>query len=64
MNIFTKMMEFYQDNQNPYLNYEYLMLDVAHTYTLGYNKVDSLLWHEIDDQRHLELIQSKLMKRS
>ena len=60
---FSKMMEFYQDNQNPYLNYEYLMLDVAHTYTLGYNKVDSLLWHEIDDQRHLELIQSKLMKR-
>lgn len=60
---FTKMMEFYQGNQNPYLNYEYLMLDVAQTYTLGYNKVDNLLWHEIDEQCHLNLVQSTLMKR-
>ena len=32
---FNKMMEYYADNQNPYLNYEYLMLDVARTYKLG-----------------------------
>ena len=60
---FTKMMEFYQENQNPYLNYEYLMLDVAQTYKLGYNKIDNLLWHEIDEQCHLNLVQSTLMKR-
>ena len=60
---FTKMMKFYQENQNPYLNYEYLMLDVAQTYKLGYNKIDNLLWHEIDEQCHLNLVQSTLMKR-
>ena len=60
---FSKMMEVYQDNCNPYLNYEYLMLDIAHTYKLGYNKIDNLLWHEIDDYQHLELVQNKLMNR-
>lgn len=60
---FTKMMELYEDNQNPYLNYEYLMLDVSQIYFLGYKKMDNLLWHEVDDVRHLDLIQTKLMKR-
>lgn len=60
---FKKMMEFYEDNKNPYLNYEYLMLDVARTYKLGYNKVDNLLWHEVDNQEHLNLVKDKLMKR-
>lgn len=60
---FDKMMEYYEDNQNPYLNYEYLMLDVARTYKLGYKKIDSLLWHEVDEPQHLEYICTKLLKR-
>lgn len=60
---FSKMMELYADNQNPYLNYEYLMLDVARTYKLGYKKVDSLLWHEVDEPKHLEYIRTKLLQR-
>lgn len=60
---FSKMMEFYQENQNPYLNYEYLMLDVAHIYKLGYNKLDNLLWHEIDNLQHLEFVRTKLLRR-
>ena len=60
---FNKMMEYYEDNQNPYLNYEYLMLDVARTYKLGYKKVDNLLWYEVDEPKHLEYICKKLLKR-
>ncbi|MCI9443092.1 MAG: phosphotransferase [Ruminococcus sp.] len=60
---FLKMMEFYQENKNPYLNYEYLMLDVAHIYGLGYNKLDNLLWHEIDNLQHLDFVKKHLLKR-
>ena len=39
------------------------MLDVAHIYKLGYNKLDNLLWHEIDNLQHLEFVRTKLLRR-
>lgn len=60
---FKKMLEAYNNNQNPYMNYEYMMLDISRQYTLGYLKIDSLLWHEIDTPNHLEFVTKKLMPR-
>ena len=33
---FEKMMKAYEFNKNPYMNYEYMMLDISRTYSLGY----------------------------
>ncbi len=60
---FRKMLEAYSFNQNPYMNYEYMMLDISRQYTLNYLKIDSLLWHEIDTPKHLEYVTHKLIPK-
>lgn len=60
---YNKMLESYKYNQNPYMNYEYMMLDISRTYSLGYVKIDNLLWHEIDNNEHYQYVISKLLKR-
>ncbi|MDU4892250.1 MAG: phosphotransferase [Clostridium sp.] len=60
---FNKMLEFYKDNKNPYMNYEYMMLDISRTYALGYVKVDRLLWHEIDNKKHFNYVVNKLLRK-
>ncbi|RFB11066.1 winged helix-turn-helix transcriptional regulator [Bacillus sp. HNG] len=54
--VFTKMMEAYKDNKNPYLNYEYLLLDVARQYNIGHIKIHDLVWADIDIKEHYERI--------
>ena len=60
---FEKMMKAYEFNKNPYMNYEYMMLDISRTYSLGYVKIDNLLWHEIDNKEHYEYVSKVLLKK-
>ena len=60
---YSKMMELYKENKNPYMNYEYMMLDVSKTYSLGYVKLDNLLWHEVDTIDHYNYVTSKLLDK-
>lgn len=60
---YNKMLDLYKYNQNPYMNYEYMMLDVSRTYSLGYVKIDNLLWHEIDNEEHYNYVINKLLKK-
>lgn len=60
---FQKMLEAYTYNKNPYLNYEYLMLDISRQYTLNYLKIDSLLWHEIDTPAHFDFVTQTLLPK-
>lgn len=60
---FYKMLEFYKNNKNPYMNYEYMMLDISRTYALGYVKVDRLLWHEIDNKKHYDYVVKELLRK-
>lgn len=52
--LFNKMLELFKDNKNPYLNYEYALMDIARDYKVGYIKPDNLVWTEIDIQEHYE----------
>lgn len=60
---FSKMMEVYRGNNNPYMNYEYMMLDISKIYSLGYIKLDNLLWHEVDTVDHYNYVKSKLLNK-
>lgn len=60
---YKKMLEEYKDNKNPYLNYEYTMLDISRQYSLNYVKVDNLLWYEIDNLDHYNYVINKLLKK-
>lgn len=50
--VFQKMLEEFSYNKNPYINYEYILLDVSRYYKIGYEKVDDLIWFEIDNISH------------
>ena len=50
--VFNKMLEMFEENKNPYLNYEYALMDIARDYKVGYIKPDNLVWTEIDNEEH------------
>lgn len=60
---YNKMLEAYKYNKNPYMNYEYMILDISKTYSVGYVKIDNLLWHEIDNKEHYTYVINKLLRR-
>jgi choline kinase/predicted transcriptional regulator len=50
--IYKKMLSEFEHNRNPYFNYEYALLDVARTFSIGYIKIEDLIWTEIDTKWH------------
>ena len=54
--VFNKMLELFKNNKNPYLNYEYALMDIARDYKVGYIKPDDLVWYEIDNEDHYNRI--------
>jgi thiamine kinase-like enzyme/choline kinase/predicted transcriptional regulator len=58
--VFNEMMKLYKHNKNPYLNYEYLLLDVSRTIDIGFLKIPDLIWAEIDTQEHYQIVQEKI----
>lgn len=50
---FNKILSEYEMyNENPYVNYEYCLLDIGRYYNIGYIKIDDLVWGEIDNKGH------------
>lgn len=58
IDIFRKMLEEFEDNTNPYINYEYTLLDVGRSYNIGCVKIDDLVWSEIDNLEHYEKVKN------
>ncbi|OAT81598.1 choline kinase [Bacillus sp. MKU004] len=58
--VFKEMMNLYEENRNPYLNYEYLLLDVSRTIDIGYLKIADLIWYEIDSLFHYNITKDKI----
>ncbi|MHC1720662.1 MAG: NTP transferase domain-containing protein [Clostridiaceae bacterium] len=52
IDIYKKMLEEFKSNSNPYLNYEYMLFDIARTYNISYVKINDLIWSEIDTKWH------------
>lgn len=61
--LFKMMMEEYIENINPYLNYEYIMLDVARDYKVYCEKIDDLAWGEIDTIKQYEYSINELIPK-
>ena len=54
------MLEEFKGNVNPYLNYEYVLLDVARNYNIGFVKIDDLAWGDADTNKEYEKIKNYL----
>ena len=50
LDAYAKMLEDYKGNSNPYLNYEYVMLNIINEYNIAFVKIDGLVWSELDAQ--------------
>lgn len=65
--VFEKMLEQFKHNINPYLNYEYMLMDIGREYKIGYKKIDDLVWSEIDSMKHydrfIHRIYNKLLRK-
>ncbi|MGI6094888.1 MAG: phosphotransferase [Lachnospiraceae bacterium] len=46
--LLQKMMEYYQDNKNPYLNYEYVIENIGRIYQITGEMADDMAWSIIE----------------
>lgn len=60
--MFKKMMERFATNQNPYLNYEYMLMDIGRKYKIGFVKIGDLLWWEFDTLAHYEKFEKSIYR--
>ncbi|NFF80759.1 winged helix-turn-helix transcriptional regulator [Clostridium botulinum] len=58
--LYQMMLEEFKDNINPYLNYEYVLLDVTRDYNIGFVKIDDLAWGDADTKKEYENILNHL----
>lgn len=58
--LYQMMLEEFKGNVNPYLNYEYVLLDVARNYNIGFVKIDDLAWGDADTLKEYEKIKNHL----
>ncbi len=58
--LYTMMLEEFKGNVNPYLNYEYVLLDVARNYNIGFVKIDDLAWGDADTPKEYDKIKNYL----
>ena len=58
--LYTMMLLEFKGNVNPYLNYEYVLLDVARNYNIGFVKIDDLAWGDADSNKEYEKIKNYL----
>ena len=61
--VFEKMLEQFKNNKNPYLNYEYMLMDIGREYKIGYKKIDDLVWSEIDSLKHYDKFIKRIYNR-
>ncbi len=59
--LFNMMLEEFKFNINPYMNYEYTMLDVARNYKVGYEKINDLVWGEIDNKDQYDKVRKHII---
>ena len=58
--LYQMMLDEFKGNVNPYLNYEYVLLDVARNYNIGFVKIDDLAWGDADTVKEYEKIKNYL----
>lgn len=58
--VFEKMMDRFSKGTNPYVNYEYMLLDVAETFKVYYEYVPNIIFAEIDNLKQYYHVKSEI----
>jgi thiamine kinase-like enzyme/choline kinase/predicted transcriptional regulator len=66
--LFGRMMEYYEKNENPLLNYEYVLENIGRIYKIPVVREDDLQWTVIENQKHYQrarnLVYPKIQKKN
>lgn len=64
---YKDMLLDYKNSKNPYVHYEYILMNLKETHDIHYRKIDDLVWSELDTKKDFEnlkyYIYPKLKKR-
>ena len=67
LDLFQKMLAFYENSENPFINYEYVMENIGRLYNIKPHVIDDLVWCEIDNPTHykkaVDLIYPRIKRR-
>lgn len=58
--MFDKMLENYKSNNNPYINYEYVIENISRVFKVATLKIDNLVWCDIDTIEHFKVAKDSI----
>lgn len=61
--VFEKMLEYFDGNQNPYLNFEYVLENIGRIYCFTGVMVDDLVWSKVETQKQYENLTNLIFPR-
>lgn len=63
MELFALMIKEYENSKIAQYHYEDAIIDSAKSVVVGYKKIEDLIWAEIDDEEHLERVNSTILPK-
>ncbi len=54
LEIFSKMLEYFKENKNPFLNFEYVLENIGRIYNFSGIIVDDLVWSKVESLKQYE----------
>lgn len=60
---YKRMIKEFENNKNPFVDYEYLLMDVAGEFKVGYIRVDDLIWQKVQNFDHVDLVRALTYSR-
>jgi thiamine kinase-like enzyme/choline kinase/predicted transcriptional regulator len=59
IDVYREMLRQFQDNKNPFMNYEYMLLDISRKINIGFLKISDMIWAEVDHKEQLKTVVDK-----
>lgn len=58
--LYKQMLEYFQSNTNPMLNYEYVLEGIGRPHGMTGIRVNDLVWTVIEDEQHYQVVKNRL----
>lgn len=57
--VYREMLRQFEHNKNPFMNYEYMLLDISRKINIGFLKISDMIWAEVDNKAQLQTVVDK-----
>ncbi|WP_226085925.1 phosphotransferase [Mesobacillus sp. S13] len=59
IDVYREMLRQFEFNKNPFMNYEYMLLDISRKINIGFLKISDMIWAEVDNTAQLQAVIDK-----